>query len=70
MEPRPAVFTPTEAAAVLKVDVSTIYRALARGELAAIRIGDTWRIGHEAIYARLNGQPGPREWQENGHSHG
>lgn len=59
------MLTPAEVAASLRVHVVTVYRAIERGELEALRLGETGslRIPEEALEAFL--QPA-HEGGENG----
>jgi excisionase family DNA binding protein len=42
-----------EVATLFRVNVGTVKRMIARGELAAVKIGRTWRIPREAVAAML-----------------
>ena len=45
----PEVLTVREAAAILRVGRNQLYQAIARGELAAVRIGRSIRIPKQAL---------------------
>jgi len=51
----PAVMTPSEAAAVLKVSEEDVIAAISAGELKAKKIGSAYRISKEALEAFLKG---------------
>jgi excisionase family DNA binding protein len=42
--PESPYLTPSEAAAILRVDRRTIYEWLRTGKLSGIKFGDSWRI--------------------------
>lgn len=48
------VLTVREAADMLRVHQSTIYRLLKRRELPAFKIGSDWRFNQEHLYEWLN----------------
>ena len=48
-------FTPAELAKMLRIRVTTLYEALKRGEIAALRVGRQWRIPKEEVERLLTG---------------
>jgi len=42
-------FTPQEVAGKLKVNIHTVYRWIREGRLAAVKVGDLWRIPESAL---------------------
>jgi excisionase family DNA binding protein len=52
----PEVLTVREAAAILRVGRNQLYQAIARGELAAVRIGRSIRIPNASPHQCLGGQ--------------
>lgn len=48
-DPLPTLLTTEEAAAYLRCSVVTIRRAIARGELPAVRLGDVLRIARTEL---------------------
>jgi excisionase family DNA binding protein len=57
----PDVLTVKEVAAILRVGRNQLYTAVARGELAAIRIGRTIRIPKSAVLDLLTiNEPAPK----------
>jgi excisionase family DNA binding protein len=48
------LYTPTEAAKILKVGYFNIYNRLKRGEIEASQVGRKWLIPERAIIAYLN----------------
>jgi len=53
----PPFLTVKEAAVYLRLNVKTVYAAIASGALRAVRFGRTVRIPREAIIALANGTP-------------
>jgi excisionase family DNA binding protein len=50
----PAIITPEELAALLRLDRKTVYSAIARGEIPGVRrFGRTLRISRDAVLAWL-----------------
>jgi excisionase family DNA binding protein len=56
----PEVLTAREAAAILRVGRNQLYQAVARGELAAVRIGRSIRIPKHALLDLLAPASPPR----------
>ena len=50
---RASVYTPSEAAAVLKVPLQTVWRWCRNGTIPAVKFGRTWRIQRAALDAKL-----------------
>ena len=57
LESLPAYLTVQEAAAYLRLNVKTVYAAIASGALRAVRFGRTLRIPREALADLANGTP-------------
>jgi excisionase family DNA binding protein len=57
VETLPAYLTVQEAASHLRLNVKTVYAAIASGALRAVRFGRTLRIPREALAALANGTP-------------
>jgi excisionase family DNA binding protein len=55
--PRPAVafLTVTEVAAIMRVSKMTVYRLVHAGEMAAVRVGRSFRVPEPAVRAYLTG---------------
>jgi excisionase family DNA binding protein len=55
--PRPAVafLTVTEVAAIMRVSKMTVYRLVHGGELAAVRVGRSFRVPEGAVREYLSG---------------
>jgi excisionase family DNA binding protein len=51
------LYTPEEAARVLRVSVDTIYRMIKGGQLEAVRIRGQWRIKRASVDKLLGKQP-------------
>lgn len=49
----PALVTTAEVATLLRIDMVTVRRMVARGELRAHRIGREWRIRQDSLDAYL-----------------
>ena len=49
------VLTPTELAALLRVEVSTLLELVERGEVPGRKLGDEWRFSRTAVIAWLGG---------------
>lgn len=52
--PKKALFRPDEVARLLDVHVATVYRRIEDGTLAAIRIGDLYRIPRTSLETLLS----------------
>ncbi len=50
------VYTPKQVADILQVNVRTIYRKIATGEIEAFTIGDTYRIRQSVLDAVMRGK--------------
>jgi excisionase family DNA binding protein len=46
--------TPAEAASLLRIHRSNVYRLIEAGEIPAIRVGNQWRIPREKLLAMLD----------------
>lgn len=55
----PVLMTPEEAADMLRVHRTTVYRLIESGELRASRIGGQWRIAEATLLELLNGGQAP-----------
>ncbi len=42
--PAPKILTSREVAALLRIDLDTLYRAIRRGDVPAYRVGRQWRF--------------------------
>jgi excisionase family DNA binding protein len=49
------VLTPTELAALLRVELSTLLELVERGEVPGRKLGDEWRFSRTAVIAWLGG---------------
>jgi putative molybdopterin biosynthesis protein len=49
------MFTPAELAKILRIRVTTLYEALKRGEIDALRVGRQWRIPKKEVERLLTG---------------
>lgn len=52
----PPLVTTREAATILRVDNETVRRLLVQKKLPGIKIGGSWRIKRDDLFAILNGQ--------------
>lgn len=52
--PDKALFRPDEVAAILQVSTMTVYRRIEDGTLAAVRIGNLYRIPRESLTTLLD----------------
>lgn len=68
VEVRPLAYTVKEAAMLLKVNRSTLYEALERGDLPGRKLGRDWRIGAAALYRWLS-EAQPRHVAANDPAH-
>lgn len=55
----PALYTPEEVSAKLKVTRRSVYEWLLRGKLSGLRAGDTWRIAEPDLIAFLESRKAP-----------
>ncbi len=53
-EPPAEVLTPSEAAALLRVEEAVVVEAAERGDLPARRLGGSWRLSRPALLAWLD----------------
>jgi excisionase family DNA binding protein len=53
MAVRSSLLTPAEAAALARLSVKTVYRAIWSGELPATRVRGRWRIVQESLWRWL-----------------
>jgi excisionase family DNA binding protein len=65
----PALYTPEEAAAKLKVSRRAVYQWLADGRLTGLRAGQHWRIPEEELirFMRLGRRETPVDGSGDGH---
>ncbi|MDQ6659723.1 MAG: helix-turn-helix domain-containing protein [Chloroflexota bacterium] len=49
-------YTAAEVAKILKMDVDTIRKKMAKGQIPAIKIGGQWRIEEETLRKLLTGE--------------
>ena len=53
----PAILTPEEAAAFLRVHMNTLLKLLKTGEIPARRVGRAWRINRADLLRYMNLEP-------------
>ncbi len=58
------VYTVDEVAAILRVTPRTIRRIIARGEIEAFLVGDTYRVRHSVLDEFMRRRPKKREDQQ------
>jgi len=63
-EQYPAILTPTETAALLRLPLGTVYSLIHRGVLPARRFGRQYRLRRDEVLALLVTTPGPVESSE------
>lgn len=54
------VYTPQEAAVVLKLSTRTVYNLLRSGQIKARKVGNLWRISEKSLEGFLEGTNGDK----------
>ena len=60
MNLHPTMLTPTQAATLLNVSRSHVYRLAERGQIPSVRLGTTLRIPYQQLIDHIAEQAGPR----------